>query len=236
MLNQLRQAVCDFLEPQFPEPIITDKWIEENCLVCTPDLPAVETQERHIVFIYDTMMDGGSDRNILTNEAKHLAYAYTKILMILWRTQDYVVPIVEPIPFTRPEWCDPPKLATRKISSAPIRGQVFEIPTEVLITLDKLKQNGTMYRRIQMPIAVPAVRHFKTMKDNITKVEQAPEKIYNIHAWMYIGDNDYWNERVDGGFTFSPARIVLPRRTKGPPWDEKNPWRKEFYYYNNVEI
>jgi hypothetical protein len=232
MLGEIRKAICDFIEPQ---PKITNDWFNQYCLNFTPDLAEIEsTRTHHMVFICDTMMDGCKDRLFLTSATEHQAYAYTALQMVLWRERtDHVhrvIPILEPRPFARLGWCDPPKRATRKIISAPIRGQILKIPTEVLIELDKLKQNGIMFQRTKMLVSIPAVRSF-AKKDGT--MEEAPEKIYKVYTWMYVGNNDYWDNHIDGGFSFTPARIIQPRQTKTPPWTEKTPWRNGFYYYHD---
>ena len=118
---------------------------------------------------------------------------------------------------------------------APIRGELYAMRPEQIITIDKHKQNGVQFNRERIQLRIP----YHIQKKDWDKTVQLAE--LKVSAWMYIGNLDYWGSilnkgikikskvsgisRICGNAVFSSIKTFIPH----------NPLLEEYYYFTPLE-
>lgn len=104
---------------------------------------------------------------------------------------------------------------------APVKGEVLAVlSTKFAKTLDKLKENGKVFIRKRIPVIISGTKEFTDHKNKAKIREHYQEK---IKCWMYVGVPDYWNDLIDGGYSFSEIKPFKP------PFHDKR-----FYDYKQI--
>jgi len=88
---------------------------------------------------------------------------------------------------------------------AKIKGEVYLVKTETIIVLDEEYQNGLHSDRVLLPVVIPyrvVGNNDHTMKENI------------IHAYMYVGMPDHFEDQVKGP-TFETSAFYISKNTEG---------------------
>lgn len=187
-------------------------WLQQSNEEFTPDIAKLERYKYQLIFVYDEMMFGHPQEEVLKPEATILSKAITKNGYTLWKRklgkQSYPVALDQKF---------------HNLLKAPIKGELYRMRSKHFITLDSYKDNGVRYYRKRIDVVVPwkeVVRHKKT-NVVITRAERKTE----IKAWMYIGIPDFWEEILDAGFMSSPVRCFQPN----------DPNLKPYYMFTKLE-
>lgn len=102
-----------------------------------------------------------------------------------------------------------------------VGGQVHVVRPHVLKEIDKLYMNGIMYHRELVSVIIP----YRKQVEIEGRVRNYEECVHQQKVWMYIGNAEYWNFHLDGGYLFSPvARMTSKIR-----------WCPEYYYFSKLE-
>lgn len=179
----------------------------------TPDVAILEQKERHLYFAYHLLNNG------------HEGYVESGITtdpFQLWRgshgNERYPV-ATHQIP------------EMRRIPCLPIKGRVLLLSTEEVIRLDEYTQNGLQFIRKRVEIRVP--RFIETNeRDAVVRLgrkEPFPSSFRRgnvvlaptggtVKAFMHIGIEEHFVNKLDGGFEFSPVK----------PFDMYNPRYLQF--------
>lgn len=171
----------------------------------TPDIVQLEGRARWLFFVYDRWKDGHADHSIFGGEAMNMGVVFTQDNFAMIKRslgQDsYPIPL-DRAPFNLPE--------------APIRGELYAVPSGWINRLDTDKRNGVKFERRRVSVTLP----YRGMR-NISMV-----KYQSLRAFMYVGIQDFWEPLVDKDFfLFDKVRTFEPKNTKF----------KEYYEFTKLE-
>lgn len=108
----------------------------------------------------------------------------------------------------------------RQVRRAKVCGQLYLVDTDRLVELDNERRNGVNFTRKRTKLLIPY-----------------QDKYYNqceIRAWMYIGNEGFWNEQTDwerqfyrtrSGQSFNQAKLFR---------DDNRPWLDTYYKYSRL--
>jgi gamma-glutamylcyclotransferase (GGCT)/AIG2-like uncharacterized protein YtfP len=136
----------------------------------TFDMPEIAKTTEHYVFTYGTLKEGFCRNHVLTGHNSRLlgrGYTLDQDFLMYRMNRRYGFPIACRTDFTS--------------LNGHIEGEVWLVPTSVLVQLDFIESNGMMYYRERVPIGI---------------VTQDTGKHARVDAWMYIGVNSYWREKI----------------------------------------
>jgi gamma-glutamylcyclotransferase (GGCT)/AIG2-like uncharacterized protein YtfP len=147
----------------------------------TPDIPELEKIDKHIVFVYDGMMNYYLRHTILSlNKSTYIGKYQTNdmhFVMLLYNRvyrQNYPVVLREKSKHAR---C--------------IYGEAYAITPKTLMLIDKMNDNLVQCKR---------------EREQIYAVGDVTRKKH--WAWMYIGKEDYWEpEMTNNAGNFTPAFV-----------------------------
>lgn len=134
----------------------------------TPDFSKLRLYENIPVFVYDQLRRNGTV-NFLMRESKYLGCAVT--------SHDF---------YTMKGYAQPVVLEEPKKSSplrGRIKGEVYAVPPETILVLDKQKFNGRMNYRKMVTVFL----------NEQTYVTKQGKKHPSIKAWMYLDNPIQWN-------------------------------------------
>lgn len=226
----------------FPAP--DSAWIKavDDRMQYTPDIWRLQSQFYQPLFVYDEMMRGMFAHNMIKDTSILICPAFTVDSFSMWKKKlgkhTSAIAIQEPQFITAP-----PKL---------IRGEFFAVEPQTFIDLDNYRQNGVVFRRIEVDITIPHKKRttYKRMVDMYAKqlvdMEQngpktlfkiSKEKSYILKAWMYIGMPEFFSGTdpddpkrgkfaLDGGFLYEVVRSFKPN----------NPDLKPYYQFTQLEL
>lgn len=100
--------------------------------------------------------------------------------------------------------------------SARLKGKLYQIRSDIIFQLDRLRHNGVVFNRELVDCLIP-YRYLGSQK--LGEARLSPEYVHKIKAWFYIADNGYWEPLIDGGIYFTPARLIKPRNPEFRKWD-----------------
>jgi len=183
------------------------KWINDVHLAMkyTPDVIFLEQRPEWLVFIYgEDKLDHPANKRLV--EAKYCLDGYTVSEYVLWKYHggkdhwSWALPIDNPFnPGLKEDWNLRPGHLCR------IKGQVFRCSTSTIFLLDEAYKNGVEFERRYVSLTVP-YRFLLENNQGIKSVSERYEEI--ISAWMYIGNQKFWEQVMDG--SFSPVRLYQP--------------------------
>lgn len=127
------------------------------------------------------------------------------------------------------------KTPSNFVKNAPIFGELHSVRSSHIPMLDIHRQNGVQFIRKRVKITLPFRYLIRGNEDEdgreLPRVLQgkehlldpvlSSEKLAEIKPWMYVGNPDYWNPLLDGGYTFQQVKVRQPMKDK--------PWLKEYY-------
>lgn len=193
----------------------------------TPDLWRLEKKPRQLVFVYDEWMSDRHQSLVLRDEdtKKHgIGYTHEKFNFL--------------VKTTNPERTS---VAIHDRKGLRLMGEVWEIPHQLFIKLDKLKQNGLQSLRYRSLILFPwhesgtVINGDGYYTDDGYELPEAlqgkkhwigPEKIYVLECWMYYGHPMYWHDMIHTNPAFfNRVETFSPKKTKK--------WISEYYRYQN---
>ena len=187
------------------------EWVQERLvpLDSTPDLCELEEKPTHLLFVYDAKMSGFNP-NAFGEGAERLWNGFTVDNFTLMNQR--LGKASAPVALSGDKYksiVQTPTYAGFKVHrgvvpAKPIKGEVWEIPHKMFISLDKEMDNTLYYERRYVKIAVP-YRYLKQSKERGNYLtERVVEK---VKAFMYVGIPDYWDNLVENVELFKPVSL-----------------------------
>ena len=171
--------------PFYDKSIIDKLWSREER---TPDFSTLRMYDYIPVFIYDNMKIGCLNEDMIRG-SKFLGNAHTA-------TEAYCLEETMP---GRNTLCFKDD-NVKSLKRAKVRGEMFGIPPEVILDLDRFLLNGTIYER--------TLRTF-FLEDQAYVIRNGKERIPSLRAWIYLAIPKYWekfNKRSGQMFTHPKNR------------------------------
>ena len=175
------------------EPISKELLVAGNSsAMFTPDLLELERRERHLVFIYNELQKKHWKHHMIEDQ-KYMGtmFTYERYQLFKRKLKTESIPIM-----LDENW--------PKVEKLRVKGEVWSIDTATLIHLDDYMLNTVEYHRQRIELIYP---HKKVWVDKDGVIHRDTGLRHSIHmAWCYVGDNEYWNALLDGGFFFGTCR------------------------------
>lgn len=162
---------------------INDIWVPEKAYLeaiemeipkYTPDLIDLEQKEYHNLFVCDNLMKNRREHEYLKGAYRHPIQPFTsaKFSFIQLEVEGghEFVPLRSGfylVPFSR------------------IRGELYAVPTQTLLELDKIKKNTVEFERYRANLVVPA-----------------QGCLNHVEAFFYLGRLDHWRDTITKGLTY----------------------------------
>ena len=172
----------------------------------TPDFGELRLYENILVFVYDELKVDGFQSSILS-ESKFLGEARTMHNSFLMKSSS-----TNPVVFVN----NKPK----DINKGYIRGEVYAVPPETLLQLDKAKFNGFLYRRQKKYIFLMD-QEYQTKQGN---------KRPSVEAFMYLGIPEYWES-----YKLFNAPAIIPKHDRNKKYFDYLPRTRNIYYRGGME-
>lgn len=135
----------------------------------TPDIPVLQRNTHQDVFVYDTMKKGFGDEYIHRQDPIPIGIGWTSINT--FRLYRYL---------TKNQNMDAVVLScTIPNNMAPVYGEIYRVPTASIPYLDYAHSNGTINKRLKIPIKVKRGDDFAVLP-----------------CWMYVGLDSYWSRKL----------------------------------------
>ncbi len=204
----------------------------------TPDHLKLAQYETQFIFLYDNLRRAQNSHWFISDKAKLECTAFTVDKFLSW---DYTLlgPQAYPIPLEydgRESIYGQNRLFNLShlhVEPSIIAGELYSVNDSTLIeAIDKLRGNGVKFQRKRVELQIP-YRRTKWLKD-VSKA--APEFIpvsptrattgwftHKQKAWMWVGVKEFWEPQFDGGYSFSPSKLVKPN----------SEWVEHYYLFNN---
>lgn len=130
----------------------------------THDVPIISQYLNHYVFVYGTLKQSERRGDLLklTRDAQLCGTAVTEK-----KVYDMVLAPVDNFSDAFPVLLE----GTSQQRQTAVRGELWLVPTQTLIRLDRIEANGSMFERQEIPV------HCGKNK---------------VMAWCYLGCNDFW--------------------------------------------
>lgn len=171
----------------------------------TPDFPELEKQKRVNVFVYDHLMKGGTEHDMI---AKHnilgrlpIYIGYTEDEFFHWKKdlgeESFSIALHDQITGH--------SIQKHTMKPMRIQGEVYSIRSPQIARLDYLRENGLQYFRKRVNIVVPHTKVIYNQEFPIPHIVSPP--IQTIECWMYIGNGHYWDDQLGGVVPSSPVPV-----------------------------
>jgi hypothetical protein len=197
------------------ERIIREGQPPEN----TKDLFVLEQKSIHLVFEY------GYDCAFPT-QGTHIGHGFTQEKMTLWNNCNVNLPIAMRMP-------------EGNVQHARIKGELFFLTNNQIISLDKYKNNEYSFLRKRTRILFPShqgvVYTHSRSPECITFSGDIYSIPHTINAWMYIGNPAVWRDKIEWSrkfFAHQPedAPFILSKKI-----NDSRPWLKGYYNHTRQE-
>lgn len=193
----------------------------------TPDLVKLEKQTHHLLFAPDSLKRGEVEHEKL-KDAEYKGFAYTHRKFVGYKFSKYD----EPFFLSNTDYL------VFKAELAPVSGELFKIPTNTLISLDNLRSNGLKFQRVYVKLSLPYRRKFPKAARDIDRAKYGSnvfedsdrglvsKMMYaSVWAWMYVGKNEYWHDKMDKFLNFAPVPRMRPNSN----------WTDSYYFFSHNE-
>lgn len=151
----------------------------------TPDLEALQQLEKHLVFICDELkLDHPENGRLGYSELKGRAFTESDKFS-LWSKKlgklSHAIPLDNPKP-------------SNYTPAGKIKGELYLVTTETMISLDKYKENGVNFSRRRVPIQ----NYYKVYhrEEGGLELFLVESKEQTIEAWMWVGINEVWDPQI----------------------------------------
>lgn len=167
------------------DPVISRLKLLSEDLKYTPDAPLLERRYDQFVFIPDEMMSTHQAHDKLGESSFKLSLGFTDEKYTFWK-QD----------FGKNSSAIPMEGNYEDVIKARIKGELYLVRSPQVFELDKYHQNGIASLRKPVKILIPYRRaknyrpHDKAAYEWLVSRTQF---MGELHAWMYVGINDYWD-------------------------------------------
>lgn len=190
----------------------------EEASMYTPDMHELRMYKTVLLFVCDEHMRGNTKSGEFQEHCRFLISGFTAPRFVLWRK----TATGEAIPLRGKE-------GDTYAPPARIRGEIYQVPTDYLVWLDKAKENTVVYKRKLVKIHIPyriVERQLVWSRAELSHAFQkqralrlVSEKMEHVEeVYMYIGVEDFWNDQLDGGYLCKPVKRFTPSS------DLKNPY------------
>ena len=202
------------------------RWLEEANAdtYFTPDTPFLESKLWWYFFVYDNMMIGRREYDLIRDESEFVYTGFTQDHFSMWKRNldkgSFPVPLVPSDPNNITEWDERNRYINRLGHHGVIKGQLFKVNTQQIFKLDIERRNGLIFDRKRIVVEVP-LRYVRYYGEK--GIETKEKFVREYEAWMYVGSKDYWDQQIDAGFMFSPVTLLKPVGLIN----------KVYYYFNN---
>lgn len=136
------------------------------------DFTLLRSNEKHLVFVYGTMMKGMRNYHRLLDSKVISQHAHTPFNEDYWMST------------RQTDGGYPAPIATRGQPTRPkgsVFGEIYEIDNDTLLLLDQMEGHPAVYRREKVSIQI---------------TELKPQKDYRKMMWMYLYTGDHTDSRV----------------------------------------
>jgi hypothetical protein len=190
----------------------------------SPDLGILEQYEFQLLFCPDYTQRGCHEYPLI-EESVYLASAFSLKRFNYQQRDGLCIPLPSATN-SRPTGYTAPSLK--------VKGELHAIRPWQFQKLDSQKDNLVSFRRERVKVLVPHSPVYKIPHryDNgkiiplmTDQYAIGAERIKPIEAWMYVAQNDYWGQLIDGGFMFNHVTH----------YKDKRPWLGAYYSLKREE-
>lgn len=200
---------------------------DKQRLQFTPDYHDIGSRKGNLVFIHDDMMCLGPMHDLVKEGSLSgfypFTYAYTSQKFNFVRKDLGLKSF--PIALQLKEDQNMPMHVAYR---SRIRGEIYAVRPETIVSLDTHRQNGVQFQRVKMNINIGSRKLRESVwtdangKDRY-EYKLDKEEMCTVPCWMYVGREEYWKDQLESEFfEFKPIDIVTEDRL----------WLKEYYQYN----
>jgi hypothetical protein len=176
----------------------------------TPDLWNLTRRQRHNLFVCDEFMMGLPRHSEISEDAVRCAVAFTSKDFCMWKKKlaEASFPIVLPPTGTEHTSWKP----------ARVKGTIYSVPSKTLIKLDTFKLNGVQFSRQRLDVVIPNRRLTVVKGRELRSIawHEIPVGFDHVPVWAYIGIPQFWEDQLDGGYSFSPVKLFTPNDGRAP--------------------
>lgn len=212
-------------------------WYKQGVAEFTPDMAQLCLRPYQRLFVPDEMMQGRFRNNMLTEEATRRLWAFTVDNFSAWRRALGKASTIIPL-----------ETKFTSMPFAPMRGELWRVPSPVFKELDNYKQNGVDFIRKRVSLAIPITTERKNILHGrsgpYVRTQETRTVDYTIDAWMYVGNPEYWNHKLVTGFKINHIKDgdkrsgrIVGNDTYMPVsfYDKPNNDLIEAYYYYSAK-
>jgi len=160
----------------------------------TPDMPFLQQHMRHLIFVFDDMMKGFRNFDLISETSVSgiwpLAHGvYTADNFWFWKKDlgelSYPIALDKPVTgYTRFD-----------TEPAKIWGQLYAIRPTAFNKLDTERENGVQYTRRRVEVICPYTHWSPSPSQHEAR----------LWPWMYVGNHEYWDEQLAGIHNSKPV-------------------------------
>jgi gamma-glutamylcyclotransferase (GGCT)/AIG2-like uncharacterized protein YtfP len=138
----------------------------------TTDGPKLNLWKEHDLFVIGPMKHGFS-RHSLLGEGQCLGKGYCNTTLVkMYRTNNRNT-MTEPVLL----------FDSNATGTGRVFGEIWRVPTKTLFRLDYYEEQGTVMRRIKIPIRL--------------SIGKSDDQFRIQPCWVYVGHTDWWKKRMD---------------------------------------
>lgn len=163
------------LKPRLTSPTLPTPEYMENlreALKYSPDMTELQRHTGQFLFVYDQMQRNAPRHSLLSGGSIFFGTFYTHDQYSVW-DRSSDHRVIALEDNTRP---------------GKIRGELFGVRPTRFLTLDKEMENGYTFTRKRVRIDALCF--------------EPREVIVPVQSWMYVGNPDYWDTRLDNGYRY----------------------------------
>ena len=208
----------------------------------TPDIARLEISTHQPVFVYNDWMRRRREHNqIEGSEYRGAAFTYmdnfAMFIHNLGKDRSYPIALMGNDLVVPPEGVSTTKTLQQlkhsyglvSGSKAPPRrltGELFRVPSSHIVKLDNLLMNTVQFVRIKVPIVI---YYHQSYWSKAAGSVVSNEKEKHRNAWIYLGIRSYWDDLIDGGFSYRLA-------TEFKPMNHRSNQDRLYYYYTQDDV
>lgn len=200
---------------------------DKQRLQFTPDYHVIGARKSNLTFIHDDMMMLQPNHELVKEGSLSgfypFAYGYTSKRYSFVKKELGLKSF--PIAV---ELRDDSEMPMHVAQTNRIRGEVYALRPQTIVSLDTHRQNGVQFQRIKANINVASRKLRKSSWTDANGKDRHDykldrEEMITVPCWMYVGREEYWKDQLASSFfDFKSIDVVTEDRI----------WLKEYYQYN----